>query len=135
MWLRYFFPRRRYEYYEKMCPSVWSLDRKCRFSLFLFFFFLFLLMMLMVNVCHRLGRFSKMSLNRSRQFSLNLIKKAFFISNVSRTFEAYLVMPNIFGNGREPWSSGFGRRLMFPRSWVQIPALYTGRIFFHICLL
>ena len=28
--------------------------------------------------------------------------------------------------GREPWSSGYGRRLMFRRSWVRIPALYTG---------
>ena len=25
-----------------------------------------------------------------------------------------------------PWSSGYGRRLMFRRSWVRIPALYTG---------
>ena len=34
--------------------------------------------------------------------------------------------------GREPWSSGYGRRLMFQRSWVQIPAPYTGWTFFHI---
>ena len=27
---------------------------------------------------------------------------------------------------QESWSSGYGRRLMFQRSWVQIPALYTG---------
>ena len=25
--------------------------------------------------------------------------------------------------GREPWSSGYGRRLMFLRSWVRILAL------------
>ena len=31
--------------------------------------------------------------------------------------------------GRETWSSGYGRRLMFWRSWVQIPALYTGWTF------
>ena len=37
--------------------------------------------------------------------------------------------------GREPWSSGYGRRLMFQRSWVWIPAPYTGWIFFHIYLL
>ena len=28
--------------------------------------------------------------------------------------------------GRDPWSCGYGRRLMFWRSWVQIPAPYTG---------
>ena len=28
--------------------------------------------------------------------------------------------------GWEPWSSGYGRWLMFQRSWVQIPAPYTG---------
>ena len=28
--------------------------------------------------------------------------------------------------GREPWSSGYGRRLVFGRSWVWIPAPYTG---------
>ena len=34
--------------------------------------------------------------------------------------------------GREPWSSGYGRRLMFQWSSVQIPAPYTGWTFFHI---
>ena len=28
--------------------------------------------------------------------------------------------------GRQPWSSGYGRRLLFKRLWVWIPALYTG---------
>ena len=38
--------------------------------------------------------------------------------------------------GREPWSSGYGRRLMFERLWVRIPAPYTGWIdIFHIYLL
>ena len=32
--------------------------------------------------------------------------------------------------GREPWSSGYGKRLTFLRLWVRIPALYTGRTFF-----
>ena len=32
--------------------------------------------------------------------------------------------------GREPWSIGYGRRLMFWRSWVRIPAPFTGWIFF-----
>ena len=34
----------------------------------------------------------------------------------------------------EPWSSGYGRRLMFWRLWVLIPALYPGWAFFtSIC--
>ena len=36
---------------------------------------------------------------------------------------------------REPWSSGYRRRLMFQRSWVRILAPYTGWTFFHIYLL
>ena len=31
--------------------------------------------------------------------------------------------------GRELWSSGYGRRLMFQRLWVRIPAMYTGCTF------
>ena len=37
--------------------------------------------------------------------------------------------------GREPWSSDYGRRLTFWRSWVRILVLYTGWTFFHINLL
>ena len=37
--------------------------------------------------------------------------------------------------GREPWSSGYGRRLMFRRLWVRIPVPYTRWTFFHIYLL
>ena len=32
--------------------------------------------------------------------------------------------------GREPWSSGYRRRLMSWRSWVWIPTLYIGCTFF-----
>ena len=32
--------------------------------------------------------------------------------------------------GRELWSSGYGRRLMFQRLWVRIPAPYTVWTFF-----
>ena len=32
--------------------------------------------------------------------------------------------------GREPWFSGYGRRFTSKRSWVQIPVLDTGWIFF-----
>ena len=36
--------------------------------------------------------------------------------------------------GREPSSSGYGKRLTFWRSWVQIPVPYTGWTFFtYIC--
>ena len=34
--------------------------------------------------------------------------------------------------GREPWSSGYGWWLMFKRSWVWIPAPYTGWKFFTL---
>ena len=37
---------------------------------------------------------------------------------------------------REPWSSGYGRRLTFQRLCVQIPTLYTGwtcHFFTHSC--
>ena len=34
--------------------------------------------------------------------------------------------------GREPWSSGYGRRLTFQRSWVRIPAPDTGWTFFTL---
>ena len=38
-------------------------------------------------------------------------------------------------NGREPWSSGYGRRLTILRSWVRILVPYIGWTFFHIKLL
>ena len=44
-------------------------------------------------------------------------------------------MENKIIEGREPVSSGYGWRLMFWRSWVRIPALYTGWKFFNIYLL
>ena len=37
-----------------------------------------------------------------------------------------------FLNGREPWSSVYGWRLMCVRSWVWIPAPYTGWTFFTL---
>ena len=39
-------------------------------------------------------------------------------------------MPLLFG--LEPWSSGYGRRLVFWRLWVQIPAPDIWWNFFHI---
>ena len=44
------------------------------------------------------------------------------IKSTSKKFEFSKF--NVFG--REPWYSGYGRRLMFERSWVQILAPYTG---------
>ena len=44
----------------------------------------------------------------------------------------YSTLLKTIGIEQEPWSSGYGRRLMFPRSGVQIPALYTGWTFSHI---
>ena len=41
---------------------------------------------------------------------------------------------NKCGQEREPWSSGYGRRLMYRRLWERIPAPYTGWTFFHIPL-
>ena len=42
-------------------------------------------------------------------------------------------LPNSSRCRREPWSSGYGRRLMFWRSWVRIPAPYTGwKIFIYM---
>ena len=38
----------------------------------------------------------------------------------------------IWSTGREPWSSGYGRILVFWRLWVRIPAPYTGWTFFHL---
>ena len=37
--------------------------------------------------------------------------------------------------GRESWSSGYGKRLMFQRLWVQIPAPYTWWTFFTFFVL
>ena len=46
----------------------------------------------------------------------------------SRNLECYKLQQK----GWEPWSSGFGRRLVYWRSWVRIPALYTGWTFSNV---
>ena len=46
------------------------------------------------------------------------------------TFLLRLIDAKEADNGREPWSSGYGKRLTNQRSWVQIPAPYTGWTFF-----
>ena len=37
-----------------------------------------------------------------------------------------------FRGGREPWSSGYGKRLTFQRLCVQFPVQYTGWTFSHL---
>ena len=47
-------------------------------------------------------------------------------------FKRYFISVKVL---QEPWSSGYGKRLTFRRSWVRIPAPYIGWTFFHIYLL
>ena len=37
--------------------------------------------------------------------------------------------------GWEPWSSGYGRRLTYQRSWVRIPVPYTGWTWYFFTLI
>ena len=48
----------------------------------------------------------------------------------SLTFYAYVKCMFKESFGRKPWSSGYGRRLIFWRLWVWIPAPYSGWTFF-----
>ena len=50
-------------------------------------------------------------------------------------FHLFSLSSNNILQGWKPWSSGYGRRLMFWRTWVWIPAPYTGWAFIHILLL
>ena len=43
--------------------------------------------------------------------------------------------PNSQVTGREPWFSGYGRRLIIMRLWVRIPVLNTGWTCFTLFLL
>ena len=52
--------------------------------------------------------------------------------NLIRVVPRVNIPTNYSKSGREPWSGGYGRRLMFRRSWVWIPALYTGWTFSHL---
>ena len=46
---------------------------------------------------------------------------------------AFLLVSFLYGSKcKEPWSSGYRRRLASKRSWVQIPVPDTGWTFFHI---
>ena len=62
---------------------------------------------------------------------------AHFYKNIRIKVVSNAIKFSLIGSasGREPWSSGYGRRLTFLRSWVRIPVPYTGWTFFHIKLL
>ena len=47
-------------------------------------------------------------------------------------FYMVIIVTAIKRIGWELWSSGYGRRLVFKRSWVQIPAHDTGWTFFTL---
>ena len=55
-----------------------------------------------------------------------------FTEPFSRVLLLVLCLKTNLDIGREPWSSGYGRRLMFQRLGVQIPAPYTGWTFSHL---
>ena len=62
----------------------------------------------------------------------------FIIKNIAFLKTKCSHFSTIFKNSvfaREPWSSGYGRRLMFWRSWVRIQAPYTRLTFILIYLL
>ena len=42
------------------------------------------------------------------------------------------ILNQIIKDAEEPWSSGYGWRLMFQMLWVQIPTPYTGWTFFTL---
>ena len=48
--------------------------------------------------------------------------------------QSYLYRKNRHYKGGSPGLVVMGRRLVFKRSWVRIPVLYTGWTFFHIKL-
>ena len=55
---------------------------------------------------------------------------------VNKSFKSYFGLPKYEDIGREPWYSGYGRRLTFQRSWARIPAPDTGwtlKFFTLIC--
>ena len=47
---------------------------------------------------------------------------------VQQLYNLFVVKLRLFM--REPWSSGYGRRLMSKRLWNRIPAMDTGWTFF-----
>ena len=70
-------------------------------------------------------------LESSHQQNLNICLCTINCFEKMKTNEKRPGMVHFFKkNWRESWSSGSGRRLMFQRLWVRIPAPYTGWTFF-----
>ena len=69
------------------------------------------------------------------RYSKTQFRFSIFRFSLSQLFLACRKLDTKVGGGRrEPRSNSYGRRLMFPRLWVQIPAPYTGWTFFtFIC--
>ena len=74
--------------------------------------------------------------NERRNYWKRGMEWPFYTHWLNKTFHYF---QNLFTNkfsvhGQEPWSSGYGRRLVFQRLWVQILASNTGWTFFtFIC--
>ena len=67
---------------------------------------------------------TKMLLYNMGQSSISSLRKDHQISGSKSSFK-----PKCHPRA-EAWSSGYGRRLVFKRSWVQIPVPHTGWTFF-----
>ena len=87
-----------------------------------------------VSIRYKIHTKSKMLINevKSSQYEWTLIDLANCCTLQGNKIPLLVKITNV---GREPWSSGYGRRLMFQRSWVQILAPNTGWTFFCINLL
>ena len=59
-------------------------------------------------------------------FVRNLLARSFKIAQPGHIVFKRLLIHGAGSNRWRAWSSGCGRLLMFERSWVQIPAPYTG---------
>ena len=81
-------------------------------------------------VCHKQNSLGTSWANRSRKLLLKWSNVGTKMLPTLRKFLKYweaVQQTKI----REPWSSGYGWRLMFERSWVWIPAPYHGWTFGH----
>ena len=63
-----------------------------------------------------------------------MMKSLFSVASINSVGFNY-ILSNNEAIGREPWSSGYGKRLMFRTSWVRFLALYTGWTIFHVYLM
>ena len=111
----------------------------CNFFVsFLLLLLLLLLFLLLMIVWWMLIKVKLIEVKKIPQFLIGkyFISITFFGShNWQKISSCLLVIPNWqknwMGDGR-PWSSGDGRRLVFKRWWVQMPAPNTGWTFFTL---